>query len=389
MTDTIASLVLNEPARLDAFPVARHQIFLAHAGVTALPRCVADAIIDYTRHSSEHHQEFGEVLAKIAEARKVCADFIGAGKDEIALLGPTSLGLSLIANGLPWKQGDEVICYAEDYPANVYPWVDLARHGVTVRYLQPAVTGEITPALVEAALTPRTKLVALASCNFLTGYRIDVDPIGRLCRSRGVLFSLDAIQTLGAAPVSVEYVDFLSADAHKWMLGPMAIGIVFVRREHFDLLRPTLLGAWNIRSPNFIAQPGIEFLPTAQRYEPGALNISGIYGMRAALDLIASAGIDAILARLISLKQALAKALLPAGFQFLGPLDGPNASGITTLFHPGRDSAALYRALELNNVVASLRFDRAGRQYIRLSPHFYNTLDEFSRVADILLKAGV
>ena len=385
MTDLIASLVLDEAARRDAFPVCRSRIFLAHAGVTVLPRAVADAVIDYTRQCCERDQEFGEVLARINQARRVSADFIGAHPDEIALLGPTSLGLSLFANGLPWREGDEILCYAEDYPANVYPWMELARRGITVRYLHPEQAGEITPQLVEAALTERTRLVALASCSFLTGYRIDVDAIGRLLRGRGVLFSLDAIQSIGATPLRVDHVDFLSADAHKWMLGPMAIGIVFVRREHFELLRPTLLGAWNIRSPNFITQPEIAFEPTARRYEPGVLNAAGIFGMRAALDLLAAAGIDRVYERILALKRALTGPLLAAGFQFLGPLDGPAASGITTFHHPARDTAALFRALEQQDIVASVRFDRAGRQYIRLSPHFYNTLDEMARVVETLL----
>jgi selenocysteine lyase/cysteine desulfurase len=387
MTDPITSLVLDEAARRDAFPVCRSQIFMAHAGVTVLPRAVADAMIGYIRQSCEQHQEFGPVIARINEARRVSADFIGAHADEIALLGPTSLGLSLFANGLPWREGDELLCYADDYPANVYPWMELARRGVKIRYLTPERPGEITPALVEAALTERTRLAALASCNFLSGYRIDVDAIGRLLRQRGVLFSLDAIQTLGAAPLRVDHVDFLSADAHKWMLGPMAIGIVFVRREHFELLRPTLLGAWNIRSPNFITQPEITFEPTARRYEPGVLNIAGVHGMRAALDLLAAAGIDRVHARILDLKSALTRPLLAAGFQFPGPIEGPAASGITTFRHPAYASAALFRALEERNVVASLRFDRAGDEYIRISPHFYNTLDEVGRVVEILLEA--
>jgi selenocysteine lyase/cysteine desulfurase len=127
----------------------------------------------------------------------LCARLIGAHADEIALLGPTSLGLSLFANGLDWKAGDEVLYYADDYPANVYPWAALASRGVVARALKTETLGHITPEIVEAALTPRTKLVALASCHYLSGRRIDVPSIGRLLRSRGVLFSLDAIQTLG------------------------------------------------------------------------------------------------------------------------------------------------------------------------------------------------
>ncbi len=374
----------NESERRLKFPICRDKIFLAHAGVTALPNCVADAVCDYTRRSAENPQEFGEVLRDIKQARKVCGVFIGADADEIALLGPTSLGLSLFANGLPWQAGDEVLCYQGDYPANVYPWLELRQRGVTVRYLQPEQPGEITPELVAAALGPRTRLVALASAHFFTGYRIDVDAIGRLLRERGVLFSLDAIQTLGAFPLSVEYVDFLSADAHKWMLGPLAIGIVYVKRCHHELLRPTLLGAWNVQAPNFNALDEIVFVPGAQRYEPGVLNTAGIYGMKAGLDLIMSHSIERVAARLLELKAHLVEAIEPLGFGLLGPRGGSTASSTTTFRHSAADSARLFAALEKERIIASLRYDRAGVDYLRLSPHFYNTEEELDRVVAVL-----
>jgi selenocysteine lyase/cysteine desulfurase len=374
----------DETQRRELFPVCREKIFFAHAGVNALPRCVADAVCDYTRRSSENHQEFGDVLRDVKRARRACADLIGAQPDEIALLGPTSLGLSLFANGLPWREGDEVLCYAGDYPANVYPWLELRRRGVVVQLLEPERPGEITPDFIERALTPRTRLVALASAHFFTGYRIDVNAIGGLLHARGVLFSLDAIQTLGAFPTGVEYVDFLSADAHKWLLGPLAIGIVYVRREHFDLLRPTLLGAWNVVSPNFIARNEIEFVHTAQRYEPGVLNVAGIYGMMAGLELIASHGIDAIAARLLELKAHLVAQLDALDFQILGPRFGLAATSITTFRHPRANSAAAFAALEKANVIASLRHDREGRDYLRFSPHFYNTEAEIDTAVTVL-----
>ena len=378
------AILNDEAARVAAFPVCRDSIFLAHAGVTALPRVVADAVIDYTRGASEHHQEFGPVLKDIQQTRALAARLIGGRSDEIALLGPTSLGLSLFANGIPWEAGDEVLCYADDYPANVYPWIDLRRIGVVVRYLKPERPGEITPELVAAALTPRTRMVALASCNFISGYRIDVDAIGQLLQARGILFSLDAIQTLGAFPLSVAHVDFLSADAHKWMLGPMAIGIVFVKKERFPLLRPTLLGAWNVRSPDFIAQDRVEFVDSAIRYEPGVLNASGIYGMRAALELLGGYGIDKVAARILSLKARLISGLRAFDCELYGPADGPNASGITTFSHPRADMAGLFKKLEENRIVASLRHNRAGQALIRFSPHFYNTEAEIDRVIEVL-----
>ncbi len=384
------NLFPDEARRRALFPICRDKIFLAHAAVTALPGYVADAVCAYTRQSAENHQEFGDVLRDVKRARQACAQFIGAHADEIALLGPTSLGLSLFANGLDWQPGDEVLCYHGDYPANVYPWIELRRRGVTVRYLEPAAPGEITPALVEQSLTPKTKLVALARAHFFTGYRIDVEAIGALLHARGVLFSLDAIQTLGAFPLDVEkaHVDFLSADAHKWMLGPLAIGIVYVRRAHFERLRPTLLGAWNVQSPNFIAQDHIEFVPTAQRYEPGVLNILGIVGMKAALDAFLAHGMDTVAARLLELKAHLVRQLDALGFQILGPRDGATATSITTFRHPTANSAALFAALEKAHVIASLRHDRTGRDYLRFSPHFYNTEAELDR-ALVALKAAL
>lgn len=381
------NLFPDEAERRALFPICREKIFLAHAGVNALPGCVADAICRYTRQSAENPQEFGDVLRDIKKARRTCAEFIGASAGEIALLGPTSLGLSLFANGLPWKAGDEILCYHGDYPANVYPWLDLQRRGVTIRYLEPEQPGAITPELVERTIGPRTRLVALASAHFFTGYRIDVDAIGQLLQARGILFSLDAIQTLGAFPTRVTHVDFLSADAHKWLLGPLAIGIVFVKKGRFELLRPTLLGAWNVESPNFVTQDEIRFVPTAQRYEPGVLNVAGIYGMIAAIELINRHGIDTVAARLLELRAFLLAQLDPLGFHVLGPPDPANSTAITTVRHGSASNTALFAALEKAGVIASLRHDRDGRDYLRFSPHFYNTEAELDRVCEVLRTA--
>ncbi|MFA7233323.1 MAG: aminotransferase class V-fold PLP-dependent enzyme [Terrimicrobiaceae bacterium] len=375
----------DENLRLDSFPVARERIFLAHAGVTILPRCAADAMRDHVEAACLHHQEFGDVLRDVARARGVCAKAIGAHADEIALLGPTSLGLGLFANGLDWKPGDEIVCHGDDYPSNVYPWMALASRGVVIRHVRPDVPGRITPDAVEAALTGRTRLVALASAHFLSGWRIDVDAIGKLLRSRGVLFSVDAIQTVGAEPFSVENVDFLSADAHKWMLGPLAIGIVYVARRNFELCRPTLLGAWNVRSPDFVAQKDIVFEETARRYEPGVLNITGMYGMKASLEMLLAAGLGNVRSSILQVRDALQGQMREMGFVFLSPGEAePLRSGILTCRHPAQDSAGLFSKLEEAGIVASLRADRDGVRWIRFSPHYYNSLGEMDRVAGVL-----
>jgi cysteine desulfurase / selenocysteine lyase len=379
------SLFPSEAERLRQFPVAGEQIFLGHAGVTPLPRCAAAAIQHHAEASCRNHQEFGSVLKDVSRTREVCAGFLGVDKSEIALLGPTSLGLSLFANGLDWQAGDEIVCYRDDYPANVYPWTALAARGVVIRFVQPTRPGRITLDDVSAALRPSTRLVALASCHYLTGWRIDVSAIGALLRERGVLFSLDAIQTLGAFPVDGTAVDFLSADAHKWMLGPLAIGIVFVARRNFFLCRPTLLGAWNVRSPDFIAQDDITFPDTAQRYEPGVLNITGMYGMKASLDLLRTVGPDRVSTAILANADHLHERLATLGFEFLSPdRSEPLRSGIVTTRHPQVPGTELFAALEKARISASLRADRTGTPWLRFSPHFYNTFAELDEVGAVL-----
>ncbi len=386
---TIDDLISNEALRQAEFPVARHSIFMAHGGVSILPQRAVTAMEDYLRLCATQHQESTAIWGHLQETRVIAGRLIGAQASEVALLGPTSLGLSLVANGLPWQPGDEVVCYHDDYPANVYPWMDLRRRGVVLKFLQTDQPGHITPEIVERSLTPRTRLVALASCHFFTGCRIDVDAIGRLLRSRGVYFCLDAIQTLGAFPTSVEHVDFLSADAHKWLLGPMAAGIVYVREPLHDILRPSLLGAWNVKSPNFICQDDIAFERGARRYEPGVLNAVGIYGMRAAMELLLEAGIENVAARLLKLKAQLVAGLQDLGFTVVPPTGGALASSITTA---ARDSGTplekVIEHLAKNHVTASLRHNREGRPHLRFSPHFYNTEAEVDRVCELLAQAG-
>ena len=383
--DLLTSLLSDTELRHRLFPITKSRIFMAHAAVTVLPGPVAEAMSTLIQRCSEEFRDFSETLALIQRTRESAARLINASPDEIALLGPTSLGLSLVANGIAWAPGDEVVCYLDDYPANVYPWMNLRDKGVQIRFVEPAQVGELTVEALQRVLTPKTKLVALASCSFLSGFRIDIAAIGKLLRERGILFCLDAIQTLGAFPTTVQYVDFLSADAHKWLLGPLAIGVVYVRKELFEVCRPTLLGAWNLKAPNFVAQNQIEFVEGAQRYEPGVLNLPGVVGMKAAIDFLLEIGIDKIAQRILSIRSRLVSGLTELGFTLLGENNTPmHQSGIITVAHPNRDIVSEHKRLLENGIVCSPRQDRQGNQYLRFSPHFYNNEDEIDRVLDVL-----
>ena len=383
--DLLTSLLSDTELRHRLFPITKSRIFMAHAAVTVLPGPVAEAMSALIQRCSEDFRDFSETLALIQRTRESAARLINASPDEIALLGPTSLGLSLVANGITWAPGDEVVCYLDDYPANVYPWMNLRDKGVQIRFIEPAQVGELTVEALQRVLTPKTKLVALASCSFLSGFRIDIAAIGKLLRKQGILFCLDAIQTLGAFPTTVEYVDFLSADAHKWLLGPLAIGVVYVRKELFEVCRPTLLGAWNLKAPNFIAQNQIEFVEGAQRYEPGVLNLPGVAGMKAAIDFLHEIGIDKIAQRILSIRSRLVSGLTELGFTTLGENNpSMHQSGIITVAHPTRDIVSEHKRLLENGIVCSPRQDRQGNQYLRFSPHFYNSEDEIDRVLAVL-----
>jgi len=385
---SIERYIADENARREAFPVTGHRVFLAHAAVTALPRASVDAMAEYARRGAEDSQENPWTWQELQRTREAAARLLGADADEVAMLGPTSLGLNLVAAGLPWLPEDEAVYYPDDYPANVYPWRGLELRGVKPVPVRPPQPGRITWEVVERALTRKTRLVALASCHFLTGYRIDVDGIGRRLRERDVLFSVDGIQSLGAFPFSVEHVDFVSADSHKWLLGPMGAGIFYVKRSRMDTLQPALLGALNVVSPDYIAQDEIRFHAGARRYEPGTLTFPGILGMRASMELLLEAGIEAVGARILELRRAFLEAARPSGYRLYAEdsADTTDAerSGIVSLVHPDKDVNEVAQRLREGGVSLSLRHDRDGRPALRFSPHFYNTHDELDRVAALL-----
>src|SRR5262245_42485402 len=226
----LEALLGDEPLRRREFPVAEDSIFLAHAGVSPLPARSVAAMTDYLAQAARHDQEACFPAGRIAETRALAAALLCCAPEEVALLGPTSLGLSVVANGLDFPPRANVVCYRDDYPANVYPWRALTARGVEVRSVRAARLGAVTVEDVAAAVDGRTALVALASAHYLSGDRLDLAAIGGYLKARGILFCVDGIQTLGGMRTTVEDVDFLAADSHKWLLGPDGAGILYVRR---------------------------------------------------------------------------------------------------------------------------------------------------------------
>jgi cysteine desulfurase/selenocysteine lyase len=382
---TIEQIQADEALRLREFPVARETAYLAHAAVCPLPACARDAVSDYAAACTGGDQEDFVPANLLRDTRQLAANLLGAELREIALVGPTSLGLSFIAQGIDWQPGDNIIVHSDDYPSNVYPWMALAEKGVELKRLEPGAPGRIEPEDVFELIDSRTRMAALASCHYVSGYRIDIGAIGRELRSRGVLFCVDGIQTMGAFPTPVEHVDFLAADAHKWMLGPCSSGILYVKREMQDRLKPVVQGWHNLSCPDFIAQETLDYKPDGRRYEAGTANLLGIVGHHASLQLLDAIGLDDIAADLLAKRQRLVPELLAKGCDVLhANVPEANASGIVTFSKPGEDMAALQARLGQAGVTVSLRVMRDGSKLIRLSPHFYNTPAELDRLLEAL-----
>lgn len=382
---TIAELHANEELRRHEFPVVTQKIHLGHAAVCPIPRRVAEAVQARALAATLDDQEASLPPQYLADTRRLVADALKAQSDEIAFVGPTSLALSYIAGGMPWKKGHNVLVYHDDYPSNVYPWMALADRGVEVRLMNVRELGKIRVIDVQGQVDENTRLVALASCHFVTGWRVNVDALGKWLHSRGILLSVDAIQTLGAFPTSVEHVDFLAADTHKWMLGPCAAGVLYVRKEVQSRLQPIVHGWHNVRSPQFLTQDQLQYRNDARKYEVGSQNLLGIAGLRAAFALLEEVGVDAIAAELSRKRAWMVPALLERGYEVLqAEMPPENLGGIISFTVPGANMPDLHRALGDAGIVTSLRTTRDGRHWIRLSPHYYNTDAELHRVLEVL-----
>jgi len=311
----------------------------------------------------------------VERVRILAARLIGAQPGEVAFTRSTSHGLSLMAEGLSWREGDEVvICSEVEYPANVYTWQRLAHRGVVVRDLVP-VDGGVSAAAVEAALTERTRVVAVSSVQFATGVRTDLEAIGGACRARGALLVVDGIQSVGAFPMDVERLGIaaLSADSHKWMLGVPGLGILYVNRDLIEQVRPALVGwrstadAWAFDGTRF------ELRGDAGRFEEGSLPHPLIDGLGASLELIESVGVDDIARHITALLARAEAGLVALGCHVTPPL--AQRAGILLFTPPAGDAQRLVDALVADGFALSLRRDR-----IRVSPHMYNTEAEIDRL---------
>jgi cysteine desulfurase/selenocysteine lyase len=381
---TIEDIQSDEQLRIREFPVCKDQVFLSHAAVCPLPASVSQAIADYASACQFGDQEDAAVSLN-AQTRLLAANLLGVQLSEVALVGPTSLALSFVASGFPWRRGDAILVYQDDYPSNVYPWMALSEWGVEVRFLNVSSPGGIRCIDVEGQIDENVRMVALASCHFLSGFRLEVEAMGRMLKERGIAFCLDAIQTIGAFPTPLDHVDFMAADAHKWMLGPCAAGLMIVKESMQDVLQPTTFGWHNVQCPDFVTAEDLILAPDARRYEAGSHNSMGIVGLNASLKLLQRIGIDNIARDLLAKRRLLVDELTQKKYRVMhADVEELHASGMVTFDRAGEDMRATHQRLKEKHIFTALRSDRHGRAYIRVSPHFYNTNEDLLRFLEAL-----
>jgi cysteine desulfurase/selenocysteine lyase len=366
----------------ELFPVTQRYAYLNHAAVAAPPQPVIEAMNRYLAERSSTGSEVRDLENNALEpARQAAARFVGAHRDEIVFTSSVSHGLNIVAAGLPWQPGDNLICAETEFPANVYPWINLQRRGVEVRFA-PARDNRILVENVAAQMDRRTRLVAISFVEFGSGYRNDLDRLAALCHEQGIALCVDGIQGLGALQFSVAQtaVDFVATHAAKWMLGPIGAGFLYVRRAWLPQLDPVMAGWRSVVDRDDYYCYDSPLRKGGERFEPGSLNVVGLLGMTAGIELLLATDLAEIEARILALTDYLLAGLWACGCTVTTPVaHRRERSGIVCFHQPGVDSATLVERLHTAGVIVSLR-----GPVIRVSPHFYNTEADLDRLLGAL-----
>ena len=364
------------------FPITERYAFLSHAAVSPLNTRAADAV---QRHLTRVQQEpftaiYSEFMTLQQELRERLNTLINArGIDEIALMPNTATGLNTAAVSLPLTVGDNVLVLDGDYPANIYPWFNLSYKGVLTKVV-PQRDGGLDLDVLEQRIDRRTRVIALSTAMFATGFRNDIAAVGRLCRERGIFFVVDGIQSLGAFPMDVQeyHIDMLSAGSQKWLLSVPGSGFLYCRRELLDYLVPgAYVGASSVVDPMNYLDYNLTPPHSAERFHTGSPNFLGMTALNATLGMLLEIGIERINERVLHLVDIFLRDMEQRGYQCAASTLPQHRSGIVIVRHPNAEEVCNYMSNE--GVIATARGEG-----IRIAPHFYNTEEELLRVGKLL-----
>jgi selenocysteine lyase/cysteine desulfurase len=365
----------------EQFPVTHRWAFFDHAAVAPLSAPAQRALVEWATDMADNGDVHEPLwFRRVNEVRGLAGRLLNADPLDIAFVKNTSEGIGIVAEGIPWRPGDNVVTAAEEYPANIYPWLNLAGRGVELRTVASRGSRLLLDD-IRAALDDRTRILSLSWVEFASGFRNDLDALGALCRERGIFFFVDAIQGLGVLPLDVQKtpIDGLAADGHKWLLGPEGAGLFYLRREWIDRLHPVGVGWNSVVGARDFAKIDFTLKPHAGRWESGSLNVAGIHALGASLELLLGQGIEKVAERVRDLTEHLCSQAAAADLEVFSSRTAGEWSGIVSLMAPNGDGRAVVRRCRDQGIVINLR---AGR--LRVSPHCYNTPEEIDRLVRTL-----
>lgn len=361
----------------EIFPHLRTgKLWLNHAAISPLNSRTKFAMEQYLTNRSEGSiDDFPHIVQSSIAAKEQLGLIINASHQRIGFVNNTSDGLNILANGIDWKSGDRILLNDSEFPTNVVPFLNLRRLGVEIDFV-PTKNGDFSLDDIQRLITPKTRLLSISFVQFLSGVKTDLVRLGELCRNSGVLFCVDAIQGVGAVPIDVQasQIDFLSCGGHKWMLGMMGLGFIYLTEEMQSRLTQPYFG-WTSNKNYFSNLFDYRLDPddSARRYENGGQNNAGIVALGASAVLLNEVGIENIHQRLLMLTERIFHFADSNGIEIITPRESLKRAGIVTLKIPGAEK--IFAALQEQKIIISLR-----EGLLRISPHFYNTEDEMDTV---------
>ena len=380
-TEPVIDSLIGNP---DVFPILRRWDHFNHAGIAPFPTPVRDAVAHVVDVMQTDSAGMIDLFMQGLSLRADAAKLLNADADEIAFVKNTAEGLSIPAFGRDWSAGDVIVTADAEYPANVYPWMELERrHGVRRVAVAEETTADGRRAvpeakILDAASDPACRMVALSHVEWASGQRLDLAKIGAFCRERGIIFCVDAIQSLGVAPVDVRAmnIDYLASGSHKWLMGGPGLGFFYCRRELLPETRPVLVGAANVVNPMDWGDINYTLQDTAAKFECGSPNLAGLHALKASVGLLLSAGIGNVHAQVAALHDRLIDGAAAKGYTLITPDSRAGAVCFTT---GGVAPEAVLQSLRENKIEVAAREGR-----LRISPHFYNTAEQMDRLVEHL-----
>lgn len=365
------------------FPYLKNEIiYFNHAATGPISILVKKRLLDLLDEKTDKSSDDYNSFIKIAdETRSLLSEFINCSPERIAFVDNTSNGLNIIANSIHWKKGDRVLLNDVEFPANVYPFFNLKRFGVEIDFVKSE-NGYVTADQVIDSVKPGTKLISVSFVQFLSGYKIDLEKLGKYCRANNIIFCVDAIQGVGAVNIDVQKfkIDFLSCGTQKWLFGMQGLAFIYVDETFQTKITPANIGWLSIKDAWNLLDYKMDLKTSARVFEGGTLNAFGIYAFNASLNMLHNFGFDKIENEVISNTKYFIKKLNDIGINcLLSNCSENELAGIVTIKTGNPD--IIFKELGKKRIICSLR-----ENLIRFSPHFYNNFQEIDKVVDELQK---